>query len=261
VGRKDEVTAVQEGSPSALELEKILNACCGVYHHAQLGSLIKGIVHNLNGALQILSLHLEMLERLAQEPKIDSAVHHKVGECQAQVDLFQAALQILLRRAADQDEEEPQKIHLNEILEEELEGARYNLFIKHRVQVKKAFSSLPAFMNGYRRDFSQAMGNLIRNAGEAMEQSSRKELFLSTAVSGDFIEVLIRDTGCGISKEIQSRLFQPFFTTKGDKHYGLGLYLSKRLLSPYGAAFRFASQEEGTAVQVLFPLVPSSMKS
>ena len=242
---------------SRVDPAKLLNAFCQVHSDAQLGSLIKGVVHNLNGSLQILSLHLEMLERMLRNEKaIDSSVRQTAGECHAQVDLFQSALQILLRRAAEEEEESPQNIDLNEIIDEELEAAKHDLFFKHRVRVQKALSPIPRLIKGVRRDFSRTFGNLILNASEAMEQSRLKELSVATGLSGDFVETIIQDTGCGISPEVQSRLFEPFFTTKGGKHYGLGLYLSKKLLNPYKAVFRFASGEDGTTVRVLLPLVP-----
>ena len=65
----------------------------------------------------------------------------------------------------------------------------------------------------------QVLLNLMRNAIEAMEDSERRELVISTASApDDMIEITVADTGAGISPEITAQLFQPFVTTKRQRH-------------------------------------------
>ncbi|MEZ5875144.1 MAG: ATP-binding protein [Hyphomicrobiales bacterium] len=80
----------------------------------------------------------------------------------------------------------------------------------------------------------------MRNAIDAMEGSSRKELVVATTVAEDtndsgkhMIEVNVADTGSGISEVIASRLFQPFVTTK-PAGMGVGLSISKRIIEAHG---------------------------
>jgi C4-dicarboxylate-specific signal transduction histidine kinase len=65
---------------------------------------------------------------------------------------------------------------------------------------------------------------------------------------------MIRDTGCGISEEIKPDLFKPFCTSKGGKHPGLGLFISRELLTPYGASFSYSSGAGETTFSVGFPM-------
>jgi signal transduction histidine kinase len=65
---------------------------------------------------------------------------------------------------------------------------------------------------------------------------------------------MIKDTGCGISEEIKPDLFKPFCTSKGGKHHGLGLFISRELLTPYGASFSFFSRAGETTFSVRFPV-------
>src|SRR5262249_46080252 len=61
----------------------------------------------------------------------------------------------------------------------------------------------------------QVLLNLIRNALEAMEGCSKRELIVSTASAGDgMLSISVTDTGVGLAPEIASQLFQPFVTTK-----------------------------------------------
>jgi signal transduction histidine kinase len=55
-------------------------------------------------------------------------------------------------------------------------------------------------------------------------------------------------------EEVKTHLFEPFFTTKGGNRAGLGLFVARRLLAPYGALFRYSSREEETVFEVSFPV-------
>ncbi|NWF57543.1 MAG: sensor histidine kinase, partial [Syntrophaceae bacterium] len=99
-----------------------------------------------------------------------------------------------------------------------------------------------------------AFMNLIQNSLEAMEGSPRKELILRTRAQGTQVQVIIQDTGCGISDEVKPHLFEPFFTTKGGNRAGLGLFVARILLAPYGASFGYSSREAETIFEVSFPV-------
>ena len=80
--------------------------------------------------------------------------------------------------------------------------------------------------------------NLVDNAAEAMRDSPLKRLLVAThTVSGESVELLIADTGCGISAEDKEKLFLPYFSTKG-RGTGLGLAIVNRILSEHGARIR-----------------------
>jgi two-component system sensor kinase FixL len=80
----------------------------------------------------------------------------------------------------------------------------------------------------------QVLLNLIRNAIDAMENSPRRELTISTApVSSGFAVVSVLDTGPGISSEVASQLFQPFVTTKR-QGMGVGLSISRTIVEAHG---------------------------
>lgn len=81
--------------------------------------------------------------------------------------------------------------------------------------------------------------NLIDNAAEALEASPAKELFLSTrpAGHGDALEIIVADTGCGISADDKDRLFLPHFSTKG-RGTGLGLAIAARIAAEHHGTLR-----------------------
>jgi signal transduction histidine kinase len=239
------------------EAQKVLSAFIDRYRYSTLGALLKGVVHNLNGALQILSMQMELLQRMLS--KEESKLQEQMEKCLGQMDRFREMLDGLIQKGIHDEQDAPQSLSLNDLLEEELSLLYHNLFFKHQVQVYKDLASPLPLLSGSYADFSQGINNLIQNALEAMEGCSRKELTLMTRVQGNQIRLSVKDSGCGIPEEFKPRLFQPFLTSKGGKHPGLGLYLARQLLSPQGAVFQVSSREGDTLFEVSFPLggVPS----
>ena len=80
--------------------------------------------------------------------------------------------------------------------------------------------------------------NLVDNAAEAMHDSPVKRLLIrSQASSPDSIELLVADSGCGISPADKEKLFLPYFSTKG-RGTGLGLAIVSHILAEHGARIR-----------------------
>jgi two-component system nitrogen regulation sensor histidine kinase NtrY len=86
--------------------------------------------------------------------------------------------------------------------------------------------------------FKRVVVNLVDNAAEAMHDSPMKRLLIRTQMSSpDSIELLVADTGCGVSPEDKEKLFLPYFSTKG-RGTGLGLAIVSHILSEHGARVR-----------------------
>ncbi len=98
-------------------------------------------------------------------------------------------------------------------------------------------SNLPP-VNADPEQFKRVIVNLVDNAAEAMRESLVRRLLVTThSVSGESVELLIADTGCGISAEDKEKLFLPYFSTKG-RGTGLGLAIVNHILSEHGARIR-----------------------
>jgi two-component system, NtrC family, nitrogen regulation sensor histidine kinase NtrY len=86
--------------------------------------------------------------------------------------------------------------------------------------------------------FKRVVVNLVDNAAEAMRDSLVKRLLVRTSVGQqDSIELLVADTGCGISAEDKEKLFLPYFSTK-NRGTGLGLAIVSHILNEHGASVR-----------------------
>jgi len=80
----------------------------------------------------------------------------------------------------------------------------------------------------------QVLLNLIRNAIEAMQETTRRVLTIATALrDGAIVEISVCDTGPGIAPTIAAQLFQPFVTTKSEG-MGIGLSISRTIIESHG---------------------------
>ena len=110
-------------------------------------------------------------------------------------------------------------------------------------------------------EIRQAMVNLIGNALDAMPDGGVLQLRVScVSVDGRrYGRVTIADSGSGIRAEIRSRLFAQFFTTKGSRGTGLGLWLTRDIIQRNHGMLRFRSrttQPSGTAFSIYLPSSP-----
>jgi two-component system sensor kinase FixL len=98
-----------------------------------------------------------------------------------------------------------------------------------------------------RIQIQQVLINLMRNAMEAMRETPRKELLVTTrTIDSERMRVEVADTGTGISSEIAGQLFQPFVTTKVGG-MGIGLSISKRIIESHGGEMGATQNEAGGA--------------
>jgi two-component system nitrogen regulation sensor histidine kinase NtrY len=89
-----------------------------------------------------------------------------------------------------------------------------------------------------REQFKRVVVNLVDNAAESMQDSPLKRLFVGTqAPTADTVELIVADTGCGVSPEDREKLFLPYFSTKG-RGTGLGLAIVAHILADHNAQIR-----------------------
>jgi signal transduction histidine kinase len=110
---------------------------------------------------------------------------------------------------------------------------------------------IPVF--GVIGQLQQVVANLVSNAIDAAPVGGR--IWLSAATSTESIEIIVRDEGPGISKEMQKQIFKPFYSTKGDLGNGLGLYISQEIVERHAGRLIMESVVgAGTTVRVCLPL-------
>jgi len=110
-------------------------------------------------------------------------------------------------------------------------------------------------IRGRADQLQQVALNLVRNALAATPEGGRVVVRVERA--GDVVRLVVRDTGCGIPPEVQARMFEPFFTTRGSEGgTGLGLAVVRSIVSEHGGTIEVASNgERGAELVVTLPAI------
>jgi two-component system nitrogen regulation sensor histidine kinase NtrY len=130
---------------------------------------------------------------------------------------------------------QPVASDLNDVVENALSVFEGRL---EGIQVRTDLADdLPA-VNIDREQFKRVVVNLVDNAAEAMQDSPSKRLYIATRHTEiDSVELIVADTGCGVSRDDKEKLFLPYFSTKG-RGTGLGLAIVNRILVDHDATIR-----------------------
>ena len=104
-------------------------------------------------------------------------------------------------------------------------------------------------------ELNQVWTNLMDNAIDAMEVNGKGNLTISSRYDARFVKVYIKDDGPGIPKDIQERIFAPFFTTKEiGKGTGLGLDVVSRIMLQHNGSVRVNSEPGSTEFEICMPI-------
>ncbi len=128
--------------------------------------------------------------------------------------------------------------------------------LKRGVAVQRDYQRVPLLVNSFGSELNQVWTNLIDNAVDAM--GGKGELRVRTYRQNDCVVVEIADNGPGISPDVQSHIFEPFYTTKGvGEGTGLGLDTVQRIVNKHHGSIEVTSQPGDTRFQVYLPLAAS----
>lgn len=129
---------------------------------------------------------------------------------------------------------------------------------KQGIEIQRNYDrSLPKIL-AFGSELNQVWTNLIDNAVDAI--AGKGVIELATAQNGDYIQIQITDSGAGIPIEIQSRIFEPFYTTKPvGSGSGLGLDAVRRIIeNRHQGTITFTSQPGKTCFTVCLPIATHS---
>jgi signal transduction histidine kinase len=108
---------------------------------------------------------------------------------------------------------------------------------------------------GARAELVHLLANLLVNARDAMPAGGRIEVAAALAPEGGGVELTVSDEGPGVAPGDRERVFEAFYTTKGERGLGLGLKLARDTLTRFGGSIRVTDGPGGGARFVLhFPI-------
>ena len=128
--------------------------------------------------------------------------------------------------------------NINNIVETSISMARYRIKSKKIVIKSRLNSDNLVYCNEH--EIRQVVLNLLLNSIDSIEEEG--VVTVSTYNSGGNTCLRVEDTGVGMDKLTLGRIFEPYFTTKGDKGNGLGLNISKQILEEHDATIKVESK-------------------
>jgi two-component system sensor kinase FixL len=199
-----------------------------------LGEMASMLAHELNQPLTAVANYLNGGRRLLDGGNRDSLPMVREAIERASEQALRAG-QIIrrLREFVSRGESERRVENLAKLIEEAsalaLVGAK-----ETGVRVSFQFDPNVAFVLADKIQVQQVLHNLMRNAMEAMQEMTRRELTVRTRqLDNETVQVDVSDTGPGIAPEIAEQLFQPFITTKR-QGMGVGLSISRTIIEAHG---------------------------
>lgn len=147
----------------------------------------------------------------------------------------------------------PALIRINDLIRSTLESLNREM---NRRNVKSTLTLEPSspLVHADEALMRHVLISLIANALDAMPQGGELTVTSRIEKGGSRVEIVIKDTGCGIPKGQMEKIFKPFYTTKS-KGMGIGLSLAKRIIERHGGTLLLESEEGmGTTVSLRLPM-------
>lgn len=121
-----------------------------------------------------------------------------------------------------------------------------------QISLKTSFNATSS-IQGCQEDLHKVFMNLIINAEEALE--GKGKIYLSAEEKPGLINIYVQENGCGIHENVAGKIFDPFFSTKGNGHKGLGLSLVRSIIERHGGKIEVMRQEAGgTTFHIKLPV-------
>jgi len=197
---------------------------------SELGQMVSALSHEVSQPLTAVATYLSVLGRMAKTNSnmLEPTVQKAIEQTTRATGIVTHLRQFISKRETDkQPEDLPATIN---------QAMRLAMLGKQRygVAVAMEFDARGSIAQIDRIQIEQVLFNLIRNAVEAMAQSPRRELNITTRMApNNMIEVRVADTGPGLPASVREKLFQPFVTTKATG-MGVGLSICRVIVESHG---------------------------
>jgi two-component system sensor kinase FixL len=237
------VRDLSERQVTEARLQELQSELVHISRLTAMGEMASTLAHEINQPLAAIANYLKGSRRMLEGNDAAAPVRDAMDKASEQA-LRAGEIIRRLRDFVSRGETERKIEHLPKLIEEAsalaLVGAK-----ERDVRVRFLFDQHGDLVLADRVQIQQVLLNLIRNAVEAMAESPRRELTVTTAArDGGMVEVAVADTGPGLAEQVARQLFQPFVTTKR-QGMGVGLSISRTIVDAHGGKIWAEKNENG----------------
>lgn len=258
---KQDIQTIQNNQDMLMEKERL----------ASLGQLIGGISHNLKTPIMSISGAAEGLTDLINEydasigdPEATNDDHHAIAndmrEWITKIHSYTAYMSDIITavkgQAVNLSENENNAFTVDELFK------RVNILMKHEISNASLTLTLDVqvpsstTLVGDINSLVQVINNLITNAIQSYNGRKGEEIKVLAQKLDNNLIISVIDHGCGMTKEVQDKLFNTMITTKGKNGTGLGMFMSySTIKGHFNGDITFETEvNKGTTFNVILPL-------
>jgi two-component system NtrC family sensor kinase len=222
---------------------------------AAVGQLAAGVMHEINNPLATISACVAAIEGRLREGSPAAPVEEYLAIIEKEVDRCTRIVDGLLDFSRPKGKSKG-PVKLDVLVEQTLFLLKHHQRFR-RLTVHREFDpAVPAAL-GNAEQLTQVLMALLLNAVDAMEQGGRLGIRVGRSrTRSDEVFIEVEDTGVGISREDQSKIFEPFYTTKPPgRGTGLGLSICYGLVEQHGGRIEVESTPGlGSVFRVYLPI-------
>jgi PAS domain S-box-containing protein len=221
---------------------------------ASVGRLAATVTHEINNPLDSIGNVLYLLAQRGLSDEDTTLVHYAQEELRRVLQIVRQTL------AFNRSVSFPSEFTVRDTMDDVLD--MYQRKIQNsRVSIEKRYDYNGKIL-AHAVEIRQVFANLVRNAIEAIERTGHLLVAVHQSrswkdLSKVGVRILVIDDGSGIPEGVRDKMFSPFFSTKEEKGTGLGLWVSKQIVTRHGGTIRFRTRVgKGTCFSVFLPLRP-----
>jgi signal transduction histidine kinase len=221
-----------------------------------LGQLATGVAHDFNNALTAIFGRAQLMERIIE----DSVLKSHLQVIQTAAADAASAIRRIQAFARQSTSNELQMVNVTNLINDSLELTRTRW--ENDAQAKGLLYDFeletcdPIYVFGSASELREVFVNLIFNAIDAMPNGG--QLQIKCSLTTNQVHIYFTDNGSGMNEEIQAKIFEPFYTTKGNQGTGLGLFISRGIIERHKGQLHVVSEVNfGTTFTVILPLADS----
>jgi signal transduction histidine kinase len=226
---------------------------------AAAGTLAAGLAHEINNPIAFVLANLNHLQALRKEPGSEAEIEEVLLETQEGVARLRGIVEELLR-LAKRGARHAEPVDLGRVVDSVLPMVRHEA--KGRVLIEPRIAPAP-LVTGDPGWLGQVVLNLLQNSIHALlatGRDGRVRVAVEPVAGG--VQLLVEDDGPGIPPHVLPRIFEPFFTTKGSgQGTGLGLAVTREIVSRHGGTIDVETFATGTRFRVTLPAAPDPTRT
>lgn len=249
---RQDITDLKEAEQKILEQQDQMIASSKL---SAIGEMASAITHEINNPLGVILGRCEMIKDLLSRDQVDMA---NVARLIDTIEINGKRIEKIvksMKALSHQGEEDPMiKTSLHSIVQD-LKDLVTEKFKSYGIKLSMDEVDKSVLINCRSHEILQVLVNLLNNSYDAIVENPDKWIRLEIRPTSKEVQISVTDSGLGIPKAVQEKLFMPFYSTKRVQYgTGLGLSISRSLIQKHHGRMEYDSKSPNTRFLITLPI-------